>query len=518
MVSYDTQERDARILHYKMFRTPSIDEFRNGFEYEYVQLSFKDLLTHLPDLDESGRKPGCIFYENWQRGVWGTPLGLQNIKHIKEKMKLNNIRVRNTFELRKMLVGNPLSFHWRKLHIVVFPKKAENEKPTVYINGVLESKLKESKSSKLHDKVFVKSDKEGFRIGFQEFLENNSLNGNIIARYFTGIYHGTENDFAKTTEVFGTTLIQNPPYSNKKHHKGMVRGGYAEAKRIKKEAQHADDHMTIGVALHHKPKDNPSPFVIAHREAKAERRAIQEAYKLIANAKKQKYDLADQKNRKKMSQNVLVCIKDLETKEVFRIPRHVALKQVDGVKYKYVPKHVWQSYTAAELFAAKGDPNIHTTTGTNRKTIRSGMRGPKVAVLPNENRQVIQGSYERDKKDNIVTETVTVHAPDPVYEYLPVFYGKNHPKAGEPFMIYILEDGKKVQVQAQKRTLKVKLKDGVREIDHKKVKITRPVVKQQQKVIIQHNTPSKKTKKGKTATQKNPALTELPEKEQSGVK
>jgi len=98
---------------------------------------------------------------------------------------------------------------------------------------------------------------------------------------------------------------------------------------------------------------------------------------------------------------------------------------------------------------------------------------------------------------NIATEEVTMLWPDPVYEYLPVFYGKSHKtKASQPFMIYGFdEDGNKIEWQAQKRELSFKMVGDIREINSKRKKSTRFKVKRRPCTVLQHNFPSKKKNK-----------------------
>ena len=93
MVPLGTRKDVARIVDYQRFYKPKIKVFVKGVKYEYVQLSFKEILVHLPDIDNEGKKPRCTYYESWCEAIWGTPFSIFKLSHIKQLMKKERVKV-----------------------------------------------------------------------------------------------------------------------------------------------------------------------------------------------------------------------------------------------------------------------------------------------------------------------------------------------------------------------------------------------------------------------------------------
>ena len=357
-----TPEDIARRLNYKRYYKPKLHQFVDGYEYEYVQLSFKQYLTHLPMLDEkTGRYPGCIYYQSWRKGVWGTPWGMQSIEHIKQLMKSEHIRAEkaewsSTNEYKKLLEKNALSFNWRNMHIVIYPKKViihEGkeilDQHHIYINGVRESILRSKPHSKLYKKWFSFSRSQNITLDWRFLLDLDrpqSPGTNMLYNYYEGIYKGSEEQFENIGENFTTGGPNNPL----RLIHTMPRGGYAKLKTEKKAIDAENHDCTIAVHFKRKAEEQISEAVRIARAitvkklAKRKAQAIAlELMKLIPTERK----IHDDKNRIKMEKRKLVCMESNKTKKVHRISTHtiekVARRFPDWEDYfKYVDKTTWR--------------------------------------------------------------------------------------------------------------------------------------------------------------------------------
>jgi len=516
MVPQGTAKDVARIVDYQRFRRPTLSEFIIEFEYEYVQFSFAKIYENLPDLDETGKKPTCTYHESWRKGVWGTPQGIMSINHIKELMKKNKVRALNfvpTSYYKELLKKHPLSFSWRDMHVVVYPKKViesndeevlDNHK--VYINGVSERLLRTKPESKLYKKWFSRIDKDSIRFDWRYLLDLDwpeQPGNDTLYIYFEGIYKGSEDVFSNIDENFKTGEVKNKPqvFHKRPETKGQRKKVMAEIRMANKAVRNMESPKPIRVANTRKPDDQVSKVTIKGRKVSAERRirriVVEETRRANKEQKLFERKSADNKNQAKMHQLEMVCIERQEDSKIFKVSRQKANFLTKNGKYVHVPKHKWKRQLSVERTERKNntEENRVTPTGPNRQATRTADNKHK-PMNQYAKYQHIPGKYEWDVENPIVnedgsytyvllTEEITMLWPEGEYEYLPVFYGKRHPtKAGEPFMIYQYnDDNEKILVQATKRML--------RQTIPVEVMATIPKIKSKKKNIVQHNYPSK---------------------------
>ena len=298
----NTQERAARIRLYEMFRTPTIDEFRNGFEYEYVQLSFSDILIHLPDLDDNGKKPRCTYHTNWAKAVWGAPWSVMRLSNLKELMKKDKVRAKKklpTKYLKDLLQRQALSFNWKGLQIVVFPKKTIQrngveiiDQHNVYVNGVEQTIINNKPKSKLHIRLLKHKFSESLDWSYLLDLDKG-LQTNVLYQYFEGVFTKNEDVFLKIGVNFITGGPENICYQ-------PIIVDYAKKKRRIKETKYANVVNSITV-YNHKSEDELSGYVLEERELAVVKRIEQTVREeMLAAIKAQKQAeriLADDRNR-----------------------------------------------------------------------------------------------------------------------------------------------------------------------------------------------------------------------------
>ena len=440
----------ARIVDYQRFYKPKMKEFVKGFAYEYVQLSYKQLLVHLPDIDSEDRKPGCIYYQNWAKAIWGAPWSVMKLSNLKELMKKDKVRAKkklSTKYFKNLLEKQPIAFNWRGLHVVVFPKKTiqrdgieilDNHK--VYMNGVEYTLIKGKPDSKLFNKLL--------RYKFSENLDwayllefGNGIQTNSLYQYFEGIFTKDEDVFEKIGVNFKTGGPENPPQSKK--NAGMPRGYYAKHKKQLKETKYegVDGHMN---PIKHKAKseDDLSGHVLETREIARVKRIEQTIKAEIAAHKTMQKEaariIAADKNHQKMELLAMVCIQNTETEEVLRVTQHASVKYHLTGHWVYVEKYMWKVDPPAK---GKSGEFI----GAPRKTRRFKKK--------REGKFIQHKKKPKEYEEDLVVEIDKW--PESEYEYIPVVYGKRHAKAGQPFMIFGYDDeGNKIAKQAVRRRLK----------------------------------------------------------------
>ena len=453
MIPLGTITDVARIVDYQRFYKPKIKEFVKGFEYEYVQLSFKDIPTR------------CIYHTSWAKGIWGTPFGMINIHHIKEAMKKDRIRARKIMPpdyFRELFENNPLAFTWNGLHIVFFPRKVilpdgskRMDPLRTYINGVRDDVLMTKPHSKLYKKWYSKPDAFTFDMRYMTRLDYPAVPGpNVMYRYFDGVFTKDESVFEKITANFESGGPNNPPKPNFT----MAPGYHAEHKRRLKETKYANQELHPNMTSRN--KEVVSQHVLDDRsEAKRrriERLAEQEIKEHNAAMKKAEVEQADQKNREKMKQLEVVCLEDPE-KMIYKVPRYKAEKLVATEEgYSIVPKHMWKMQLRNQRGERKAitENNRIEPSGVNRSLLR--LKPKRIGKFIQHKKKPKQ--YETETKDGAeyyVEQTEIDKWPEAEYEYIPVVYGATHPKAGQPYMIYGYDDeGNKVLRQAVKRVFK----------------------------------------------------------------
>jgi len=465
MVPLGAKEDVARIVDYQRFYKPKMKEFVKGFEYEYVQLSFKEVLVDLPDLDSEGKKPRCIYYENWCKAVWGAPWSVMRLSILKQLMKKDKVRAKkklSTKYLKTLLEKQALAFNWRGLHVVVFPKKTIQRDDTeiivphqVYINGVEQTLVESKEESKLYRKLFTIKFYEG--LDWRYLLDLNSQEMpegvGMLWRYFEGVYTKDEEQFEKIGTNFMTGGPENPP--GKKS--GAPRGHYAERKRKLKEAKYADVDYSMGVTRYKNKSDEElSGHVLEARElAKVKRieRIIQEERKAAIKAQKQaERTLSDDRNRQKMELQAMVCIQNQKTKEVLRVAQYASVKYVSTGEWIYVEKYMWKGIERPD--AKKNPPN---TSGISRRMKRSRKpkKRPGFKFIQHKKKAKDYETELHEGEEYYVEKPELDMWPESEYEYIPVVYGKHHAKAGQPYMIFGWDDeGNKILKQAVRRKLK----------------------------------------------------------------
>jgi len=367
MVPQGTIETVARIVDYNRFRKPSAEEFIDGFKYEYVQFAFSKVLSHLPDLDETGRKPTCTYRESWREGTWGSPFGIIHKEYINQAMKKEQIRVRKkltTKYLRDLLGTKPLEFRWRSMHIVIFPKKLINHDGTeildtsnIYVNGVTEKLIRTKPESKLNKRWFCKSkdEKEGIKEDWRYLLELDHPEQpakNILYRYFEGVFTGDEAKFKNICDNYIDGKLEEKEYqpanSNKKSQTINRAEEYAEKKRLKDEKKNSDP-KDMSTSRLHKPKVEEllsKAVVEARKEVRLRRlrRSVDDKIREIQSLRKIRAKKESQvKNSKWIHAHELVTIRSTLTKDIFRVPRYKA-EQYTKKWFTYIPKSKWKSY------------------------------------------------------------------------------------------------------------------------------------------------------------------------------
>jgi len=485
MVPLGTVEKVARIVNYDRFYIPRIEEFKVGFNYEYVQFAFSKVLTNLPDLDETGKKPTCIYSEHWAKGIWGSPFGIGRIEYIIDEMRNNRIRARKkltTLYLRTLLKKNPLRFNWKNLDIVVFPKKVIDhdgveilDEHVVYVNGVLQKLIRTKPESKLHKKWFSKD-----KTGTPEELDWRYLLGldfpelpayNLLYLHFEGVFAGDESLFKNICDNYTDGKLAHAeyglPYSSKLSKKQI---------RVQQDLLTAEEHSKkkseqgvkpIRVTTDQKLLDELSIAVKAARTiatAKKKRTAEDEARALMAKQKviDRNYQ-SQQANHKKMHNNhVMVCVRHTESKKVSKVPRSEARKMVkDG--YEYAPKTAWKEQIRHERELQKAEteekyewieakdnkppllyygwvPDPNDPEKGSYQEIEAQLADPKIhiRIIPGFNgtnrkqsryepkkKKVFNSLCETvaviDSKNNPVKEKAAITVPDPQFEHVQVF-------------------------------------------------------------------------------------------------
>lgn len=472
MVPLGARKDIARIVDYQRFYKPKIEEFVKGFEYEYVQFSFKKLLIDLPDLDSEGRKPGCIYYESWTKAVWEAPWSIMKLSNLKQLMKQNKVRVKKklpTKYFKDLLKKQALAFNYQGLHVVVFPRKMIPHKDlkvldqhNVYINGVKENLIRSKNESKLYKRWF-KSQKDNLKLDWRYLLDLDwpEIPGtNVLYLYFEGVYTKNENLFENIGDNFMTGGPENPLAYEEIHPPGF----YTIHKQLLKETKHVNDELTMGT-IRYKTKSNDelSEHVLKeHKLAEAKRieKVVQE--EVLAAIKEQKQAeriLTDDRNRQKMEQQAIVCIQNLKTKKVLRVTLYESVKYTKTDKWVYVEKYIWKTYMKLKREERKKqvEKNRVKPSGVNRKMKRRILPRfkPGSKFIQHKKKAVEYETDIFDGEECYVEEIESDMWPESEYEYIPVTYGKYHAKAGQPFMIFGYDEkGNKVLKQAVKRQLK----------------------------------------------------------------
>jgi hypothetical protein len=473
MVLLGTKKDVARIVDYQRFYKPKIKEFVKGFKYEYVQLSFKKLLVDLPDLDNKGKKPGCIYYESWCEAIWGTPFSIFRLSHIKQLMKKDRVRAKkkmSTKYLKDLLEKQALAFNYKGLHVVIFPKKVIQHNNTeildqhnIYINGVKENLVRSKNESKLYKRWFnFKVDNIKMDWRYLLGLDWPEIPGtNVLYLYFEGIYTKSEDLFKNICDNFMTGGPENPPNVKKT---GMSRGYYAAHKQALKETKYANVDSSMKAAkFKHKLENELSGHVLEERKLTAVKRIEQtvreEMLAAIKEQKRVECVLTDDRNRQKMEQQVIVCIQNTETKEVLRIAIYESVKYIKTDKWIYVEKYLWKTYMRLKREERKKESgkNRIKPSSTNRKMKRKILPRfkPGFKFIQHKKKAVEYETETHENKEYYTERTEPDMWPESEYEYIPVTYGKFHKKAGQPFMIFSYdEEGNKILKQAIRRQLK----------------------------------------------------------------
>lgn len=515
MVPQGTTRDVARIVDYQRFYKPEIGEFITGFAFEYVQLSFKQLLIHLPDIDSEGKKPGCIYYNSWRKEVWGNPGCVFKLSHIKQLMKSNKIRSKKklpTSYFKELLERHALSFTWKGLHIVVFPKKViqhENveilDNHNVYVNGVEQAVLRGKQDSKLYKRWF-NSGADSLKLDWRYLLglDNPEISGtNVLYSFFEGVYTKNESVFKNIGVNFTTGGPENPPSIKEVHPPGF----YSIRKQHIKETKYANVVNAMKPDKYKtKSEDELSGHVLEARELAKVKRIERTIRTEIAAANKAYKEaerfLADDVNREKMAMQTMICIQNKKTKEVLRLTYWKATKLVYSDEWTFVEKYMWKTQLRKEREKRKEETekNRVAPSGVSRKQIRQNSRPKKRREKTQFGKfQHIKGKYETDDEGNIVQETVTIITPTREYEFIPImkkiwketFNKMTGRKIIElvkeiPWMIPAYDaDGNKVLKQATKRIVK-KGKPYISDI-------SQPKVKHGSCTIFQHNFKSKKS-------------------------
>ncbi len=565
-IGYFNIETAARIVSYRMYRVPTIQEILDGIEYEYVQFAIKQIYTNCPPLDETGHKPTCTCHQSWVKGKWGSPFGLIHISHIKQLMKKNNIRTRaymSTQELINLNKKYPLSFTIKGLQVVVFPES--NGEHPIFINGVNEAKLRAKTESKLARRWFnlETANLSPQTADFRHFLGldkgKTSVCHNVLYMSLNGVFQQPIKIFDKITENFMTGGgSNNPPNttkrktSNKAPKKPKFETSPSSSVRV----------LTPGKKLE---KDLSEAVRQARAIARAKRqlREVDARFKEIDKARKNVLARrANRINKEKMKQNVSVYVHkvtegSLTEGNIIKLPRYKADKLIADGTHKEVPFSVYSQqqkqinikrkvaykdslekrtiprptppplcYTRNEdgewvqtkVELANPELDIFVLphgTGTNRKATRrhiyekrrlDNMWG-KYQVIPSKPKMKKVGKDEKGTPIyEPVFERVKYKTKVPVYGIRSIVYGRNHPtKAREPFMIpKVQKDGSLKPGVVVKRFLS--------HLEEKEVTIKRPVFLSRKNVIIQHNFPSAvRTKRSELKA----ALSELAEQHKS---
>jgi hypothetical protein len=518
MVPIGTLETVARIVDYQRFYKPRIKEFIDGFEYEYVQFSFKDILFWLPDLDVTGdRKPTCTTFQSWRKGVWGSAFGVLNKNLIKDYMKKDKIRARKmlkTSYLKTLLETKPLSFSWRNMHIVVFPKKVIKhgdkeilDQHKVYVNGVEQRLLEAKPDSKLHKTWFAKITDRTYQRDWRYLLSLDwpeQPGTDILYKYFEGVYTGDESKFENIGKNYSDGKVDRAEeIYHKKPETKTQRKQVANKLRGKVPIlEYPEKDPTMGVTRVHTPKHHTDVSLVvalerarklAHKR-KAKREASIIAAKLLKNDKLYWSEKREEQNREYMKGQETVCIESQLTKRVFKVTKW----------FEYVPKIMWkvQQRLEREERKAIAEKNAKPFSGANRKQRRQWKQKKKPGSFAKyltigpvyETQDHPDGLIWRDKdgyalydsENNVipvqvpVMEEITRKTVRPLYEGRPVLYGTSNPKAGEPFQIpQIQEDGSLKVGQVYKKVLNV--------LDELTYTYLVPKIKYSKRTILQHN-------------------------------
>lgn len=481
MVPQGTKKTVARIVDYTRFYKPSIEEFVDGFEYEYVQLSLKQ--NH------------CIFYESWVKAMWGTPFSLLHIDHIKQLMKNERVRVRKrlpTSYFKELLKKQALAFHYKGMHVVVFPKKTHKKDDVevidnhkVYVNGVEQDMVRIKTHSKLYNRWFTNiHDDVKFDMRYLLGLNTPELpSKNVLYQFFEGVFTKDESVFNKIGENFMTGGPDNPPVLK---HTAVPRGYYTMQKAKRKAMEQKDNPMSI-TKYKAKEDDDLSEAVLKARELATTRRlnrtVVEEVKAALKAQRAAERKTADEKNREKMKLQAMICVQNEDTGRVFRVPMWKAINMTKDGSHTFTEKYMWKTQLRLDRETRKkeAEKNRVAPSGINRVVIRANKNTYKKLARNKFARkkmsnfatlQTIKGKYQKDEKGNTVVEPYTIQAAEGTYEFEPVFkkiWRKVFDKDTDKFLKMELiktvpwmipykdeESGKTVLKQALKRVFKRK--------------------------------------------------------------
>ena len=469
MVPLGTRKDVARIVDYQRFYKPKIKEFVKGFKYEYVQLSFKEILVHLPDIDNEGKKPRCTYYESWCEAIWGTPFSIFKLSHIKQLMKKDRVRAKKilpTKYFKELLKKQALAFNWEGLHVVVFPKVMIQHNDTevldinhIYVNGVRENLVRSKNESKLYKRWFnSKTDDVKLDWRYLLGLDWPELPGtDSLYQFFEGVYTKDEELFDKICDNFMTGGPENPPAYVEIHPPGF----HSDHKQRLKETKHADDDLTMGVVRYEtKSRKELTDTVRADRtndKINRIKRTVYAERKAAIDAQEQaERILTNDRNRQKMEAQAIVCIQNLKTKEVLRVTLYKSVKYTATDEWVYVERYMWKTYMKLKREERKKETEENQVKPSDISRKMKRFRKKRIGKFiqhikkPKDYETEIEGDTEY-----YVEKTELDMWPESEYEYIPVVYGKRHAKASEPYMIYGWDEkGNKILKQAIRRQLK----------------------------------------------------------------
>jgi len=173
LTNEESLRREWRLIHYKRFRVPSLEELIEGLKYEYAN----SIVKHIP---------------HWSYGKWGSPWGFAHKDHLIEALQKCNVRARTpltTKYLCELLKKYPLEFKYKGMTIIVTPFPSRD----IYINGHCQLKLPPTINNKWFnnkDELFLK-DWKCLILGDTNLPHNTLvwelIPQNILYKYFNNI-------------------------------------------------------------------------------------------------------------------------------------------------------------------------------------------------------------------------------------------------------------------------------------------------------------------------------------------